>query len=105
MSRDEGVTWKKLTGHGLPMRMTGKWALAIARSNPNRIYAMIETGDGVPLNGQETDRGKLWRSDDGGENWQLGQLRSRHGRQNALLLSRGSLSRQRKRTSLPHKSV
>jgi len=71
MSRDEGVTWKKLTGHGLPMRMTGKWALAIARSNPNRIYAMIETGDGVPLNGQDTDRGKLWRSDDGGENWQL----------------------------------
>ena len=71
ISRDEGATWKKLTGHGLPTRMTGKWALAIARSNPNRIYAMIETGDGVPYNGQETDRGKLWRSDDGGENWQL----------------------------------
>jgi photosystem II stability/assembly factor-like uncharacterized protein len=71
VSRDGGATWKKITGHGLPMRMTGKWALAIARSNPNRIYAMIETGDGVPLKGQETDRGKLWRSDDGGENWQL----------------------------------
>jgi photosystem II stability/assembly factor-like uncharacterized protein len=71
MSRDEGVTWKKITGHGLPTRMTGKWGLAIARSNPNRIYALIETGDGVPLRGQETDRGKLWRSDDGGENWRL----------------------------------
>src|ERR1041385_5601940 len=71
ISRDEGATWKKLNGHGLPTRMTGKWALAIARSNPNRIYAMIETGDGVPYKGQETDRGKLWRSDDGGENWQL----------------------------------
>jgi photosystem II stability/assembly factor-like uncharacterized protein len=71
VSRDEGATWKKITGHGLPTRMTGKWALAIARSNPNRIYAMIETGDGVPLRGQETDRGKLWRSDDGGENWRL----------------------------------
>jgi photosystem II stability/assembly factor-like uncharacterized protein len=71
VSRDEGVTWKKITGRGLPTRMTGKWALAIARSNPNRIYAMIETGDGVPLRGQETDRGKLWRSDDGGENWRL----------------------------------
>jgi photosystem II stability/assembly factor-like uncharacterized protein len=71
VSRDGGATWKRITGHGLPMRMTGKWALAIARSNPNRIYAMIETGDGVPLRGQETDRGKLWRSDDGGENWQL----------------------------------
>lgn len=71
VSRDEGATWKKITGHGLPTKMTGKWALAIARSNPNRIYALIETGDGVPVNGQETDRGKLWRSDDGGENWQL----------------------------------
>src|SRR5438270_7522304 len=71
MSRDEGATWKKLTGHGLPTRMTGKWALAISRSNPNRIFAMIETGDGVPYKGQETDRGKLWRSDDGGENWRL----------------------------------
>src|SRR5229473_3019848 len=71
MSHDEGATWKKLTGHGLPTRMTGKFALAIARSNPNRIYALIETGDGVPLRGQETDRGKLWRSDDGGENWRV----------------------------------
>lgn len=71
ISRDEGATWRKITGHGLPTRMTGKWALAIARSNSNRIYAMIETGDGVPYKGQETDRGKLWRSDDGGENWRL----------------------------------
>lgn len=71
VSRDEGATWKKITGHGLPTRMTGKWALAIARSNSNRIYALIETGDGVPYKGQETDRGKLWRSDDGGENWRL----------------------------------
>ena len=71
MSRDGGATWKKLTGHGLPTRTTGKFALAIARSNSNRIYALIETGDGVPYKGQETDRGKLWRSDDGGENWRL----------------------------------
>ena len=71
MSRDEGATWKKLTGHGLPTRTTGKFALAIARSNSNRVYALIETGDGVPYKGQETDRGKLWRSEDGGENWRL----------------------------------
>jgi photosystem II stability/assembly factor-like uncharacterized protein len=70
-SSDGGVTWKRLTGGGLPGRVTGKVALAIARSNPNRIYALIETGDGVPLNGKETDRGKLWRSDDSGENWRL----------------------------------
>jgi len=71
VSRDEGATWRKLTGRGLPTRMTGKYALAIARSNSNRVYALIETGDGVPYKGQETDRGKLWRSDDGGENWRL----------------------------------
>src|SRR4030095_13796447 len=65
-STDGGVTWKRLTGNGLPTRTIGKVALAIARSNPNRIYALIETGDGVPLKGNETDRGKLWRSEDGG---------------------------------------
>jgi photosystem II stability/assembly factor-like uncharacterized protein len=70
-SSDGGATWKRLTGHGLPARTTGKVAIAIARTNSNRVYALIETGDGVPLNGQETDRGKLWRSDDGGENWRL----------------------------------
>ena len=70
-STDGGVTWKKLSGRGLPSRTTGKFALAIARSDPNRIYALIETGDGVPLNGKETDRGKMWRSDDGGDTWRL----------------------------------
>src|SRR5438132_1128629 len=81
MSRDEGATWKKITGHGLPTRATGKWALAIARSNSNRVYALIETGDGVPYKGQETDRGKLWRSDDGGENWRVASYdRSMGGR-------------------------
>ncbi len=70
-STDGGVTWKKLAGRGLPSGMTGKFALAIARSNSNRVYALIETGDGVPLRNQPTERGKLWRSDDGGENWRL----------------------------------
>ena len=70
-STDGGVTWKRLTGNGLPTRMTGKIVPAVAPSNSKRIYALIETGDGVPLNGQETDRGKLWRSDDGGEKWKL----------------------------------
>lgn len=71
VSHDGGANWTKITGHGLPTRMTGKWGLAIARSNPKRIYALIETGDGIPYKGQETDSGKLWRSDDGGENWKM----------------------------------
>ncbi|MEA2204409.1 MAG: hypothetical protein QOE77_1185 [Blastocatellia bacterium] len=70
-STDGGVTWKKLTGHGLPGKTTGKIALAMSSSNSKRVYALIETGDGVPVNGAETDRGKLWRSEDGGETWKL----------------------------------
>ena len=71
MSRDGGATWKKLTGHGLPAKPVGKVMPATAHSNPNRVYVLIETGDGVPWHGQDTERGQLWRSDDGGENWKL----------------------------------
>ncbi|HJU73813.1 MAG TPA: hypothetical protein VJ717_08710 [Gemmatimonadaceae bacterium] len=71
VTRDGGTTWTRLTGRGLPSKPVGKIALAIARSNSNRVYALIETGDGYPWRGQETERGKLWRSDDGGQNWRL----------------------------------
>ncbi len=71
MSRDGGDTWTRLTGNGLPEKPFGKVALAIAATNSNRIYALIETGDGVPWHGEETESGELWRSDDGGENWNL----------------------------------
>ena len=71
LTRDGGTTWKRLTGKGLPTRPFGKVGLAIARTNPSRIYALIETGDGVPVHGQETDSGELWRSDDGGESFSL----------------------------------
>ncbi|HTI38916.1 MAG TPA: hypothetical protein VL484_15230 [Vicinamibacterales bacterium] len=70
-SRDGGLTWTKLTGHGLPAKPVGKVMPAISRSNPNRVYAAIETGDGVPWNGHETDRGQVWRSDDAGETWTM----------------------------------
>jgi photosystem II stability/assembly factor-like uncharacterized protein len=71
VSNDGGVTWQRLSGRGLPTRPIGKTVFAIARSNPNRVYAFIETGDGVPWKDQETDRGQLWRSDDGGERWEM----------------------------------
>jgi photosystem II stability/assembly factor-like uncharacterized protein len=70
-SRDGGVTWTRLTGRGLPTRPVGKVAVAIAPSNPDRVYALIETGDGVPWKGQPTDRGQVWRSEDGGESWKV----------------------------------
>jgi len=71
MSRDGGLTWKRLTGAGLPVLPIGKVTVAIARSNPSRIYAIIETGDGVPYKGKDTDRGTLWRSDDHGATWRV----------------------------------
>ena len=70
-SRDGGVTWTRLQGRGLPTKPVGKVAVAISASNPQRVFALIETGDGVPWKGQETERGQLWRSDNGGDSWQI----------------------------------
>lgn len=70
-STDEGATWKRLEGHGLPHSPLGRIAVRVAQRDSNRVYALIETGDGVPMDGKPTQSGQLWRSDDGGENWQL----------------------------------
>jgi len=70
-SRDGGATWKKLTGSGLPAKPVGKVAVAISHSNPNRVYTLIETGDGVPWEGKETDAGQVFRSEDGGDTWRV----------------------------------
>ncbi|HEY6348840.1 MAG TPA: sialidase [Candidatus Angelobacter sp.] len=70
-SVDGGATWKRVAGHGLPERPFGKAGLAMTKADSNRVYALIETGRGIPWNGQPTDPGTLWRSDDGGENWKL----------------------------------
>jgi photosystem II stability/assembly factor-like uncharacterized protein len=61
VTRDGGTTWKRITGHGLPDPPLGKIAVGMSADNPRRVYALIETGD----------RGSLWRSDDGGEEWKL----------------------------------
>jgi photosystem II stability/assembly factor-like uncharacterized protein len=70
-SSDGGTTWTRLKGQGLPTREVGKVKVAIAPSNPDRVYAMIETGDGIPWKGKETDRGQVWRSEDGGRTWRV----------------------------------
>ena len=70
LSNDAGATWQKLSGRGLPTKTVGKTMVAIAPSDPERVYALFETGDGVPWQGQETETGQLWRSDDGGRQWQ-----------------------------------
>jgi photosystem II stability/assembly factor-like uncharacterized protein len=71
-SIDGGATWKRLTGKGLPEPPLGKISAQVARSNSSRVYALIETGDGMLTNdGQKTQSGSLWRSDDGGDTWEL----------------------------------
>ena len=60
VSRDGGDTWKQLTGSGLPEGIWGKVGVAIAPSDGRRVYALIEA-----------EKGGLFRSDDGGENWEL----------------------------------
>lgn len=60
VSRDGGDTWKQLEPGkaGLPEGVWGKIGVAIAPSNSQRVYAMIEANDGG-----------LFRSDNGGESW------------------------------------
>jgi len=55
-SDDNGATWRKLTGHGLPGGLTGR--IGIAAGTAGRIYAIVQSRDG-----------DIWRSDDGGARW------------------------------------
>jgi photosystem II stability/assembly factor-like uncharacterized protein len=59
-SIDGGKSFTKLTGHGLPEGITGRVGLAIAPSNPKRIFALIEAKGGI-----------LWRSDNDGATWKM----------------------------------
>ena len=42
-----GKSWTKLTGNGLPPGTYGRIALDVSRSNPNVVYAQIETDGGA----------------------------------------------------------
>lgn len=59
-SADQGETWKRLSGHGLPEKPVGRIGLAIAPSSLNVVYAVMGSNEGV-----------LWRSDDAGDHWSL----------------------------------
>jgi photosystem II stability/assembly factor-like uncharacterized protein len=58
VSRDGGDTWKQLTEKGLPKGIWGKIGIAVAPSDGNRVYALIEA-----------EEGGFFRSDDGGDSW------------------------------------
>lgn len=61
ISRDGGTKWTRVDDKGLPHSPVGKIDVAIAPSNANRIYALIQT----------KDQGSVWRSDDAGEHWKV----------------------------------
>ncbi|MEM9596622.1 MAG: hypothetical protein AAGD06_20305 [Acidobacteriota bacterium] len=61
ITHDGGDTWRRMTPEdGLPEGNLGRVGLAIAPSNPSRIYALVEA---------EGDHNLFLRSDDGGQSW------------------------------------
>lgn len=59
VTNDGGKTWKKITTKdGLPEGELGRMGLAIARSKPEVVYALVEA-----------KKNALYRSDDGGVKW------------------------------------
>jgi photosystem II stability/assembly factor-like uncharacterized protein len=64
-STDGGSTWRKLTT-GLPFVVQAN--LAIARSNPSRIYALV-AGSTEAGSGSARGASGIYRSDDAGERW------------------------------------
>ncbi len=59
---DGGKTWKEVTpeaNKGFPKKPYGRLAVAIAPSNPKRVYCFVESTDSA-----------LFVSDDGGQTWQ-----------------------------------
>jgi photosystem II stability/assembly factor-like uncharacterized protein len=55
-SDDNGATWRKLAGHGLPPGLTGR--VGLAAGSGGRVYAIVQSQTAA-----------LWRSDDGGDSW------------------------------------
>jgi photosystem II stability/assembly factor-like uncharacterized protein len=62
---DGGDTWDSLTDaapdNGLPDGVLGRIGVAVAPSDPDVVYAMIES----------THDGQVWRSDDRGKTWRV----------------------------------
>ena len=70
-STDGGDHWTELTdanSKGLPAKPYGRIALAVAPSNPQIVYAMIESKESA-----------LYRSDDGGKSWTQAGCQPIHG--------------------------
>ena len=59
-SGDDGATWKRLEGHGLPSGVLGRIGVSVSGADGNRVYAIIEA-----------EKGGIYRSEDAGESWKL----------------------------------
>ena len=59
-SSDDGVTWKRLEGHGLPSGVLGRIGVAVSGADGTRVYAIIEA-----------EKGGIYGSEDAGETWHL----------------------------------
>jgi photosystem II stability/assembly factor-like uncharacterized protein len=59
-SGDDGATWKRLEGHGLPSGVLGRIGVSLSGADGNRVYAIIEA-----------EKGGIYRSEDAGESWKL----------------------------------
>jgi photosystem II stability/assembly factor-like uncharacterized protein len=60
VSHDGGTRWQRIEDPGLPHAPLGKIDVAVAPTNGQRVYALIQT----------QDQGSVWRSDDAGKHWQ-----------------------------------
>ena len=59
-SSDDGSTWKRVEGNGMPEGPLGRIGVAVSGADSNVVYALIEA-----------KKGGLYRSDDAGTNWSL----------------------------------
>jgi photosystem II stability/assembly factor-like uncharacterized protein len=59
-SNDDGATWKRIEGNGIPEGPLGRISVSVSGADSNVVYALIEA-----------KKGGLYRSDDGGTNWSL----------------------------------
>jgi photosystem II stability/assembly factor-like uncharacterized protein len=59
-STDDGTTWKRIEGNGMPDGPLGRIGISVSGADPNVVYALIEA-----------KKGGLYRSNDGGEHWAL----------------------------------
>src|ERR1043166_6421789 len=68
-STDGGASWTKLT-NGLPAQ-TGRIGLAVSRSKPNVVMAVVQSDDGgtSDIDENHSRKGGIFRSEDGGASW------------------------------------